>query len=135
MRSPEALVEAFREAGLKVTAQRQVIFGLLHENSIHPTAEAIHDEAQKRVPGISLRTVYQTLNDLTAMGEIQTLEFGTGSARFDPNVSDHHHAVCDACGAVRDVHVSSLPTMKNAGDFVVLDTHVVFRGLCNSCSK
>ena len=49
--------------------------------------------------------MYQTLNDLAAMGELQQLDLGTGSARFDPNVDAHHHLVCDACGEVRDLYV------------------------------
>ena len=55
------------------------------------------------MPSISLRTVYQTLNDLAEMGEIQALDLGTGSTRFDPNIDEHHHLVCERCGLVRDV--------------------------------
>ncbi|MFM7685883.1 MAG: transcriptional repressor, partial [Actinomycetota bacterium] len=57
MRSPAELTDAFRQQGLKLTRQRQVLFGLLHENRTHPTAEALHAAASRRVPGISLRTV------------------------------------------------------------------------------
>ena len=57
------------------------------------------------MPGISLRTVYQTLTDLIEMGELQPVTLGTGAARFDPNVADHHHGVCDVCGAILDVYV------------------------------
>ncbi len=59
------------------------------------------------MPTISLRTVYQTLNDLAAMGELVQLELGTGSARFDPNLDAHHHLVCDRCGKVLDVDVDA----------------------------
>ena len=37
---------------------------------------------------ISLKTVYQTLNDLAELGEIAALDVGTGRTRFDPNVDD-----------------------------------------------
>ena len=56
------------------------------------------------MPTISLRTVYQTLNDLAAMGELRQLDLGTGSARFDPNLDAHHHLVCERCGKVVDVY-------------------------------
>src|SRR3954468_19775090 len=105
MRNPDELTTLFRERGLKVTAQRQVIFRLIHDNTSHPTAESIHDAARREVPSLSLKTVYQTLNDLAEMGEIQLFDFGTGSGRFDPNVDAHHHLVCNECGNVRDVHV------------------------------
>ena len=72
MRSPDQLTVAFRNAGLKVTPQRQLLFRLLHNNSAHPTAESLFVAASAEMPGISLRTVYQTLTDLTDMGELQS---------------------------------------------------------------
>lgn len=90
MRSPSQLTGAFRAGGLKVTPQRQLLFGLLYGNDEHPTAETLHvsasASASARIPGIPLRTVYQTLTDLASMGELRQLSFGTGPTRFDPNV-------------------------------------------------
>ena len=103
MRSPTELTDAFRAQRLKVTPQRQLLFRLLHGNEEHPTAEALYQSASVIMPGISLRTVYQTLTDLGSMGELRQFAFGSGPARFDPNVAEHHHTVCDSCGAVRDV--------------------------------
>lgn len=134
MRSPEELTAAFRAAGLKVTPQRQLLFRLLHNNTTHPTAEMLFTAASQQMPGISLRTVYQTLTDLTEMGEIQSVEVGTGSHRFDPNVSEHHHAVCDGCGAVQDVYVKRTPEPSAPHGFEVNDAHIVYRGLCSGCS-
>ena len=134
MRSPEDLSVAFRAAGLKVTPQRQLLFRLLHDNSTHPTADSLFTVASELMPGISLRTVYQTLTDLSHMGELQSIEVGTGSMRFDPNVSDHHHAVCDHCGAVQDVYVSRAPELHGLDSFEVSDAHIVYRGLCGLCS-
>ena len=134
MRSPEDLTAAFRAAGLKVTPQRQLLFKLMYGNSTHPTADALFTEASAVMPGISLRTVYQTLTDLVHMGELQSIEVGTGSQRFDPNVSDHHHAVCDQCGAVHDVYVSRAPELRGLDGFSVNDAHIVYRGLCGPCS-
>ena len=56
------------------------------------------------MPNVSLKTVYQTLNDLAELGEITCSTWAPGSARFDPNVeTTHHHLVCRACGKVRDL--------------------------------
>ena len=134
MRSPEDLTVAFRAAGLKVTPQRQLLFRLLHNNSSHPTADSLFNVASERMPGISLRTVYQTLTDLAEMGELQSIEVGSGSMRFDPNISDHHHAVCDNCGAVHDVYVNRAPELRGLDDFSVSDARIVYRGLCGACS-
>ena len=89
------------------------------------------------MPTISLRTVYQTLNDLASMGELVQLELGTGSARFDPNLDAHHHLVCDQCGKVLDVEVdASTVQVPSAGrrGFNIESTEIVFRGVCADCS-
>ncbi len=136
MKSPEQLVLAFREAGLKVTPQRQLLFRLLHDNTAHPTAETLYDAASREMPGISLRTVYQTLTDLAAMGELQHIDLG-GAARFDPNVDDHHHIVCDSCGEVRDVYVPNADEISVAGlaGFSVQSARIVFSGRCPACAS
>src|SRR5579875_2180088 len=95
--------ELFREQGLKVTPQRELIFEILWGAGHHPTADSIYAEARTRMPTMSLRTVYQTLNDLVGMGELDQLDVGTGATRFDPNTGVHHHLVCTRCGKIRDL--------------------------------
>lgn len=137
MQSPTELTDRFRDHGLKVTPQRQLIFRLLHGNAAHPTAEAVFEAARAEMPTISLKTVYQTLNDLAEMGELHALDLGTGAARFDPNIDRHHHLVCTQCGSVRDVEVDAstlAPPARTLDGFTVETTDVVFRGLCASCA-
>ena len=137
VKSPDELTEAFHQRGLKVTPQRQAIFRTLHDHPGHPTAESVYDTVRAEMPTISLRTVYQTLNDLAAMGELRQLSFGPGSARFDPNVEAvHHHLVCRGCGKVRDL-AAEFPGLtvsrRAAQGFAVDSAEVVFRGLCDEC--
>ena len=68
MLAPTEMTRVFRARGLKGTPQRQLLFKLLYENQTHPSAEALFATASTLMPGIALRTVYQTLNDLAAMG-------------------------------------------------------------------
>jgi Fe2+ or Zn2+ uptake regulation protein len=136
MHAPAELTTAFRAQGLKVTPQRQLLFRLLHGNMTHPTAEALFATASEQMPGISLRTVYQTLNDLAAMGELRILQISGGSARFDPNVDDHHHAHCDRCGELHDVYVQHLDGLSVEGldGFQPQRASIVFGGLCAACA-
>ena len=135
MRAPEELTVEFRRQGLKVTPQRQLLFRLLHGNTQHPTAEALFAAASAQMPGISLRTVYQTLNDLADMGELRPLSLG-GATRFDPNLAAHHHALCDRCGSLRDVYVDALDGVHVIGldGFTPSGASIVFSGLCAACS-
>lgn len=136
MRSPDELTERFRATGRKVTAQRQCIFRALQGDETHPSAEAVHALASRQMETISLKTVYQTLYDLADLGEIATLDVGTGMTRFDPNVDPHHHLVCRGCGSVRDL-VASFPALRipKGADlgFDVGSAEIVFRGLCPDC--
>ncbi len=138
MKSADVLTAQFRAQGLKVTPQRQSIFRALASTTAHPTAEAVYATVSAEMPTISLRTVYQTLNDLTAMGELSALDVGTGSTRFDPNIEPHHHLVCDACGRITDLHADfpgvAVPTRGEAEGFQVLATEIVFRGRCADCA-
>lgn len=121
--------------GLKVTPQRQLLFRLLHDTSTHPTADALFELASSQMPGISLRTVYQTLTDLAAMGELQSFDFGSGATRFDPNVGAHHHLLCTTCGDVADIYAEGADRLRvdDQHDFVVASTDIVFRGECGAC--
>jgi Fe2+ or Zn2+ uptake regulation protein len=139
MRSPDELTRLFRAHGRKVTAQRQCIFRVLQGDVTHPTAESVHAAARTQMETISLKTVYQTLNELAALGEIAALDLGTGTTRFDPNVEGlHHHLVCRQCGKVRDLHADFSDVTVPAGaeeGYEVNGAEVVFRGRCAECRR
>ena len=78
MKTSDELTNLFRERGLRVTPQRQVIFRLLHGDDAHPTVESLYERAQAEMPTMSLKTVYQTVHDLEALGEVDVLDLGTG---------------------------------------------------------
>jgi Fe2+ or Zn2+ uptake regulation protein len=138
MKDTDTLTTIFREQGLRVTPQRQAIFRLLEGDVSHPTVESLFDRARADMPTISLKTVYQTVHDLEALGEVRVLDLGTGSVRVDPNVEDdHHHLLCTGCGRVRDLPVDftglSVPIRYRRG-FIIDDVQVIFRGHCDQCS-
>ena len=137
MKTCEQLTYLFRERGLRVTPQRQVIFRLLHGDEGHPTVESLFERARAEMPTMSMKTVYQTVHDLEDMGEVRLLDVGTGSVRVDPNVEHlHHHLICTHCGRVRDVLIDvgdlRIPARERQG-FSVDDVEVHFRGVCADC--
>jgi Fe2+ or Zn2+ uptake regulation protein len=138
MKTADELTERFRDAGLRVTPQRRALFGLLHGVTTHPTVETLYEAARDEMPTISRRTVYQTVHDLEALGEVAVLDVGTGSLRVDPNVEHaHQHLVCTGCGTVRDVLLEVADLRVPAAqrrDFTVESVEVVFRGVCDDCA-
>ncbi len=138
MKTAEELTALFRQQGLRVTPQRQAIFRLLHGNDRHPTVDALYDAARADMATMSLKTVYQTVHDLEALGQVTVLDVGTGSVRVDPNVeAEHHHLVCTRCGLVRDVPLAEVPRLpaRHRRDFRADAVQVIFRGRCDSCSN
>jgi Fe2+ or Zn2+ uptake regulation protein len=138
VKTVDELTARFRARGYRVTPQRQAIFRLLHGVDSHPTVESLYEAARAEMPTISRKTVYQTVHDLEAMGEVAVLDVGTGAIRVDPNVEHaHHHLVCTRCGNVRDVllDVAELRVpARYRRDFQIEAIEVVFRGLCESCA-
>ena len=137
VKSTDELLVTMRSHGMRVTPQRVAIVGHLVGNDTHPTVESIYDAARGEMPAISLKTVYQTVHDLEAIGEVRLLDLGTGAVRVDPNVEHaHHHLVCTVCGRVRDLPVQfdglTLPR-RYRQNFSVDDVDVIFRGTCDAC--
>jgi Fe2+ or Zn2+ uptake regulation protein len=134
VKTPEELAAMFRAQGRKLTPQRIAVFRALHGSTTHPTAESVWDEVRVELPSVSLRTVYQTLNDLAQMGELQQLDLGTGSHRFDPHLEAHDHFVCEQCGAVFDLEPgSSDPEAVARLGHQVERTQIIHRGRCRDC--
>ena len=137
VKTADELTGLFRSRGRKVTAQRQCIFRVLQDDVTHPSADVVYARARSEMETISLKTVYQTLNELAALGEVSALDVGTGTTRFDPNVEvGHHHLVCRSCGKVRDLHADfSFLTVPDGAEegFELGGAEVVFRGLCSEC--
>jgi Fe2+ or Zn2+ uptake regulation protein len=106
--------------------------------NVHVTAEAVHAAAQARLPEISLATVYNTLNELVAMGEVLEVAAGSGPRRYDPNATTpHHHLVCRSCGSLQDVFLDEEMTpvideSERAG-YLVTGVDMVFHGICPRC--
>jgi len=112
---------------------------VLHGENVHLSAETIFGHAKKELPEISMATVYNTLNELVAMGEILEVSTGSGPKRYDPNVKvSHHHLVCTSCGALRDVYVpepGATLAVTDLHGYVVTGMDVVFQGLCPTCQN
>lgn len=122
-----------------MTPQRRVVAEVLSGEHVHLTAEAVHAAAQGRLPEISLATVYNTLNELVAMGEVTEVATGSGPKRYDPNVTiAHHHLVCTSCGTLRDVLLDATSLQSLHADelhgFLLTGVEIVFQGRCPACT-
>lgn len=135
----DRFMEIMRGSGIKLTHQRIEIFREAARTGDHPDAETIFKRVRKRIPTISLDTVYRTLWMLNDMGLITTLGPQRGRVRFDANASPHHHFICTKCGKVGDFYSKEFDDLEvpeqvsRMGE--VATTHVQFRGLCSRCRE
>src|SRR5262245_50548168 len=92
---------ALRNVGLRLTGPRRVVLEVVRGTESHPTAGAVHRMVRRRLPRVSLGTVYRNLRLLVAQGLVK--EVPGPYARFDGNTSEHHHFTCLGCGRIADV--------------------------------
>ena len=102
-----ALSEALRARGGRVTPQRLAIAKVVRETGGHVTAEAVFGQVSRRMPGVSLPTVYATLELLEELGHVRRVPASSGAILFDSRTDEHDHFICRRCGAVADLESTS----------------------------
>ena len=133
------IADVIRGAGLKLTRPRGAALRALHD---HPHASA--DDVLRRVattlPKASLQSVYNALSDFVSVGIVRRFEPAGSPGLYEVRVDDnHHHLVCNQCGAVVDVdceagHAPCLTPSADQG-FVVHIAEVTYWGVCAACAS
>lgn len=122
---------------IRQTSQRKVILEELCKVSFHPTAADVYEMVRKKLPRISLGTVYRNLELLNECGTIQKLDFGEPHKRFDGNISPHYHVNCAKCGRVNDVYIPQKQRLDSeaaeATGYQIAGHQVSFSGICPAC--
>ncbi|MBN1475756.1 transcriptional repressor [Candidatus Sumerlaeota bacterium] len=133
----DAFTEACHERGLKVTHQRVEIYRELVSSEDHPDAESIHRGVRRRIPTISLDTVYRNLKFMAEQGLLSTVGLSHERLRFDANMVSHHHFVCEECGSIRDFTCTDFDGMRLPRGASKLgrphSAQVHVKGICNVC--
>ena len=137
MRVPD-LTDLLRERGMRVTSQRLLIERALRDDGGHLSAERVHELVEPSLPGVTQQTVYSTLALLTELGVARRVAAPGASARFETRVDDHHHMVCQRCGAIEDIDTRvpvgrAMGAARDAG-FVPDSASVTVLGLCAACA-
>jgi len=130
---------ALRARGLRLTGPRRVVLEVLRASDAHPTAESVHRLVRRRLPRVSLGTVYRNLRLLVAEG--LAAEIPGPHARFDANMDAHHHFTCVRCGRIVDVdgplaepHAEALRVRIAARTGLAITHHrIEFFGRCPQC--
>ena len=122
----------------RTTRQLAQVFAALQGDHTHPFAHQIYRRVHRKLPRISLATVYRNLHSLVEEGKIRTLLLDEQGARFDPETSQHDHFVCERCGRVADLFLRrarQLDLSPLAKQGYVVTTHsLTVHGVCQVCA-
>ncbi|KPK26827.1 MAG: hypothetical protein AMK69_11440 [Nitrospira bacterium SG8_3] len=128
--------KALRAAGHRLTRQRQAILNYLATTDAHPSAQQVFQEAKKDHPGLSLATVYNTLETLARVGLIRILDFQAMDNRHETNLVPHINLICTECGKIQDFEEGSTirsSEVKEKFGFQVEDFRLEYYGICSAC--
>jgi Fur family peroxide stress response transcriptional regulator len=129
--------EVCRRSGVKATHQRTEIYRELARTKEHPDAETIYARVRKRIPAMSLDTVYRTLRLLEEKKIVSRVGSLGERTRFDANTDRHHHFICKHCGYIGDFYNEELNDVSIPNDVeamgTVISVHVELRGICKTC--
>jgi Fur family peroxide stress response transcriptional regulator len=131
------LDDVLRSRGARATRQRRAIYAALLDRVDHPTAEALHRIARRRIPGMSLATVYTTLEVLVNAGLAGRLAGADGASHYDARTDGHDHRRCLRCGRIEDLDRSPhrTPALEtcHAPGFRAVDCRIEIVGYCAAC--
>lgn len=122
----------------RLTPQRKVILEELQKTRTHPTADEVYAMVRKRLPHVSLGTIYRNLDFLHARGLIRKLDKTGPQMRFDAYVDPHLHLSCVECGKIADLPADTASValhLPEESPYEVQGHWIEFFGLCPECKK
>jgi Fe2+ or Zn2+ uptake regulation protein len=120
-------------SGLRLTKQREEVFAVLLQIKDHPTAAELFLRAKKRMPSISLATIYNCLEALVDSSLVKQVNLDRDPTRYCANLLEHSHFYCESCRQISDVETPFSGAWNLSPGFVISHAEVSFRGLCPKC--
>ena len=136
---PRPFRDLCADHGLTATHQRQILYEVMQTMPGHPSPEEVYARVKKRIPAISLATVYKNIHLFVERGVLKEVSMHHGSLRVELNSHPHHHMVCSHCKAITDIKekdLGVLPTLQRLpGGFQVERYAIDVIGICAACQK
>lgn len=121
-----------------MSLQKDLIYSIVASVMTHPTADWIYQEARRKMPHISMGTVYRNLKNLTEDGRLLEITTTKGPSRYDANTSQHSHLRCLQCDRLEDLPEKEFRLVsqsKKIKKYKILETRVELIGLCPECKR
>lgn len=135
----QVAIETLKKSGVRITPQRHAVLEYLLTSMSHPTADEIYKALEHKFPNMSVATVYNNLRILREIGLVRELTYGDDSSRFDSNMKEHYHIICEECGKIVDFHYPTLDEIEALAEkvsgFEISHHRMELYGKCKECSK
>lgn len=134
---PGSTRETLRARGLRLTDPRRIILDVVRATDAHPTATWVYRAVRRKLPRVSLATVYRNLRTLAAQGLLAERADVSGM-RFDGKTESHDHFTCVTCGRIFDVPAGvtrARARVPSTLGFEVLSHRIELYGRCRGCRQ
>lgn len=122
----------------RLTKQRAAVLRALGTGT-HLSADTILERVRGELPGVSLGTIYRTLDILREIGLVQAFSFAGSAARYETTLEKHHHLLCSSCRELTDVAAADIAELARAiatrEGFSEIDCALTITGRCANCSR
>jgi Fur family transcriptional regulator, ferric uptake regulator len=137
----EVFLKHIQSAGLKRTAQRDLILEVFLRTEKHLSSEDLYQLVKKEDPTIGQTTVYRTLKLLSDAGLAREVRFGDGRTHYEHNYKHQHHdhMICIECGEIIEFYSEELEAIQDAmaakHGFEVKQHLLRILGVCGNCRR
>lgn len=134
----ESAITKLKTMGVRMTPQRHGILTFLLNTTSHPTVDEIYKSLENNFPNMSVATVYNNLKVFLDAGLVRELTYGDGASRYDAEMTDHYHAICESCGKIVDFEYSPVHEVERIAavetGFIVNSHRMEVYGQCSPCA-
>ena len=128
----------------KYSKQRELILKSLQNRCDHPTAEMLYMDLKEEMPSIGIATVYRNLLSLSQSTQIHRIVTKGNADRFDGNLEEHIHFVCNQCSSVHDIFLNEEEQYQIEDQMNLFaksigakkdHTEIMITGTCKDCKR
>lgn len=140
MLSEETILGKLSDEGYRLTQPRRAVIQVLLGDDGYSSPAQVHQRARTLCPGVSLVTVYRTLDLLTQLGFARRIHADDGCHGYACASHGHrHHLVCRRCGAATEFEGCDLSAFLDrvSGEtgYAIEDHLLELVGLCATCRE